>query len=103
MRRSILTLLSVFALAIAVLAPLGAAGAAETPTGLELANPTSEVAKSPNGSYIIVMKAEPLIVEFGQDGLDTKQADKARAKKDKKHDEVLAESGASAEDPRRLL
>ncbi|MCL1600377.1 MAG: S8 family serine peptidase [Actinomycetia bacterium] len=98
MRRSILTLLSVFALAIAVLAPLSAAGAAETPTGLELAAPKAEVAKSPNGSYIIVMKAEPLIVEFGQDGLDTKQADKARAKKDKKHDEVLAESGASASD-----
>jgi subtilisin family serine protease len=98
MRRSILTLLSVFALAIAVLAPLSAAGAAETPTGLELATPTSEVAKSPHGSYIIVMKAKPLIVEFGQDGLDTKQADKARAKKDKKHDVVLAESGASADD-----
>ena len=98
MRRSILTLLSVFALAIAVLAPIGAAGAAETPTGLELAALTNEVAKSPNGSYIIVMKAEPLIVEFGQDGLDTKQADKARAKKDKKHDEVLVESGASAND-----
>jgi len=98
MRRSILTLLSVFALAIAVLAPLGAAGAAETPTGLELAAPSNDVAKSPNGSYIIVMKAEPLIVEFGQDGLDTKQADKARAKKDKKHDKVLKESGASAND-----
>jgi subtilisin family serine protease len=98
MRRSILTLLSVFALAIAVLAPLGAAGAAETPTGLELASPTSDVAKSPSGSYIIVMRAEPLIVEFGQDGLDTKQADKARAKKDNKHDEVLVESGASASD-----
>jgi subtilisin family serine protease len=98
MRRSILTLLSVFALAIAVLAPIGAAGAAEAPTGLELATHTNDVAKSPNGSYIIVMKAKPLIAEFGQDGLDTKQADKARAKKDNKHDEVLVESGASADD-----
>jgi subtilisin family serine protease len=98
MRRSILTLLSVFALAIAVLAPLGAAGAAETSTGLELAAQKGDVAKSPTGSYIIVMKAEPLIVEFGQDGLDTRKADKARAKKDKKHDEVLSESGASTSD-----
>ncbi len=90
-------LLAVFALAIGVITPL-AAGAAETPTGLELAAPKNDVAKSPNGSYIVVMKAEPLIVEFGQDGLDTKKADKARAKKDKKHDEVLSESGASASD-----
>ncbi len=90
-------LLAVFALAIGVITPL-AAGAAEAPTGLELAAPKNDVAKSPNGSYIVVMKAKPLIVEFGQDGLDTKQADKARAKKDKKHDEVLADSGASASD-----
>jgi len=98
MRRSILTLLSVLALAIAVLAPIGAAGAAETPNELELAAPKGEVAKSPNGSYIVVMKAEPLIVEFGQDGLDTKKADKERKKKNKKHAEVLKDSGASASD-----
>ena len=98
MRRSILTLLSVLALAIAVLAPIGAAGAAETPNELELAAPKGEVAKSPNGSYIIVMKAEPLIAEFGQDGLDTKKADKERKKKNKKHAEVLKDSGASASD-----
>jgi len=95
--RRLMILLAVFALAIGVITPL-AAGAAETPTGLELAAPKNDVAKSPNGSYIVVMKAEPLIVEFGQDGLDTKKADKARAKKDKKHDEVLSESGASASD-----
>jgi subtilisin family serine protease len=98
MRRTFLALLSVFALAMAVLAPLGAAGAAETPTGLELAAQKGEVAKSPTGSYIVVMKDEPLIVEFGQDGLDSAGAQKERVKKDKKHDEVLAESGASASD-----
>ncbi len=33
-----------------------------------------EVAKSPNtGSYIVVMTADPLIVEFGQDGLDVQE------------------------------
>jgi len=95
--RRLLILLSVLALALAALSPVAAGAADEQPT-LELASQTSEVAKSPNGSYIIVMKAEPLIAEFGQDHLDTKQAEKARAKKDRKHDEVLEDSGASASD-----
>ena len=94
MSRRLLILLAVLALAVGVLTPV-AAGAAETPSGLELATPKGEVAKSPSGSYIVVMRAEPLIAEFGQDGLDTKKADKARDKKNKKHAEVLAESGAS--------
>ncbi len=97
MSRRLLILLAVLALAVAALSPVAAGAADEQPT-LELASQKSEVAKSPSGSYIVVMKAEPLIAEFGQDGLDTKQADKARAKKDKEHDEVLEESGASASD-----
>ena len=94
MSRRLLILLAVLALAVGVLTPV-AAGAAETPSGLELATPKGEVAKSPSGSYIVVMRAEPLIAEFGQDGLDTNKADKARDKKNQKHAEVLAESGAS--------
>jgi len=98
MRRSILTLLSVLALAIAVLAPIGAAGAADAPTGLELAVGKGEVAKSPTGSYIVVMKEAPLVAEFGQDGLDSRQAKARKAEKQKQQDRVLAESGASASD-----
>ncbi len=90
-------LLAVFALAIGVITPV-AAGAAAPQQELELAAQKGDVAKSPSGSYIVVMRAEPLVAEFGQDGLDTKQADKARSKKDKKHDEVLVESGAAASD-----
>ncbi|MEN8239233.1 MAG: S8 family peptidase [Actinomycetota bacterium] len=98
MRRSILALLSVFALALAVLAPLGAAGAADTPTELELAVGTGEVAKSPTGSYIVVMKEAPLIAEFGQDGLDSRAAKAKKADKQNKQDRVLTEAGASASD-----
>ena len=68
-------------LVVGVVTPV-AAGAAETPSDLELATPKGAVAKSPSGSYIVVMRAEPLIAEFGQDGLDTKKADKARAQQE---------------------
>ncbi len=98
MRRSILALLSLFALVIAVLAPISAAGAAETPTELELAVGKTEVAKSPTGSYIVVMKDAPLVAEFGQDGLDSAKARTRRAEKQRRQDRVLTESGASASD-----
>jgi subtilisin family serine protease len=98
MRRSILALLSLFALAVAVLAPISAAGAAETSSELELAVGKGEVAKSPTGSYIVVMKDAPLIAEFGQDGLDSRPARAAKADKQRRQDEVLTESGASASD-----
>jgi subtilisin family serine protease len=95
--RRLLILLAVLALAVAALSPV-AAGAADQQPVLDLSSQKSEVAKSPSGSYIVVMKAEPLIVEYGQDGLDSKKANAERAKKDKQHDKVLAESGASASD-----
>ncbi len=44
------------------------------------------------------MKDAPLVTEFGQDGLDSKKANAERAKKNKQHDTVLTESGASASD-----
>ncbi len=98
MRRSILALLSLFALAVAVLAPIGAAGAADAPTGLELATRKGDVAKSPTGSYIVVMKEAPLIAEFGQDGLDSRAARTRKAEKQRRQDRVLEESGAAASD-----
>ena len=98
MRRSILALLSVLALAIAVLAPIGAAGAAETQTELELAVQKGDVAKSPTGSYIVVMRSEPLVAEFGQDRLDSRAARAERATRSRQHDSVLEESGASTSD-----
>ncbi|MEN8115068.1 MAG: S8 family serine peptidase, partial [Actinomycetota bacterium] len=97
MSRRLLTLLAVLALAVGVLTPI-AAGAADTPAGLELAAQKGDVAKSPSGSYIVVMKAEPLIAEFGQDGLDSKKAKSERAKIEKSHGKVLANAGASSSD-----
>ena len=97
MSRRLLILLAVFTLAVAALSPVAAGAADQQPT-LELASQKVEVAASPSGSYIVVMKAEPLIAEFGQDGLDSRKAKAERAKKDKQHDAVLTESGASASD-----
>lgn len=98
MRRTTLTLLSLFALVLAVMAPVGSAGAAQPNAGLGLGQLKGDVAVSPTGSYIVVMNEEPLVAEFGQDGLDSKQA-KAKGKAlAKGHDKVLAEAGASASD-----
>ena len=97
MSRRLLILLAVLALAVGVLTPV-AAGAAAPQQELELAAQKDDVAKSPSGSYIVVMKDAPLVTEFGQDGLDSKKANAERAKKNKQHDTVLTESGASASD-----
>jgi subtilisin family serine protease len=96
MRRSILTLLSVFALAIAVLAPIGAAGAADPQAGLDLASQRSEVERSPSGSYIVVMSIEPLLADFDQDQLNSKPAQKKAKGFEKSHDETLEAAGVDA-------
>jgi len=98
MRRSIISLVSMFALAMAVLAPVGAVGAEGSQTGLVLAAQKGEVAKSPSGSYIVVMKSEPLIAEFGRDGLRSPEASTKRRGIEERHDRVLAEAGASSSD-----
>jgi subtilisin family serine protease len=90
-------LLSVLALALAALSPV-AAGAADPQPTLELASLSSEVAKSPSGSYIVVMKAKPLIVEYGQDGLQSNSAKKDAQGIAKGHGDVLNEVGASSSD-----
>jgi len=89
-------LLAVFALAFAVLTP--AAGATDSHPELELAIQKSDVAKSPTGSYIVVMKDEPLVAQMGQDGLQTGRARAERKKIAKKHEKVLDEAGASSSD-----
>ena len=77
MSRRLLTLLSVLALAMAVLAPAGTAGAAQDDGDLGLGN--RAVVESDTGSYIVVMEAAPLLVTEGRDRLNTKAA-KAKAK-----------------------
>ncbi len=96
MSRRTLLLIAVFALVVGILAP--ATATAGNPTDLELAAGKSEVAKSPTGSYIVVMKDAPLVAEFGQDELDSPKAEARRDEKEKKQDQVLEEVGASASD-----
>ena len=54
------------------------------------------VVESEYGSYIVVMKADPLIVEFGQDGLKSKAAEKKAKGLAKGHDKALADAGVDA-------
>ncbi len=96
MSRRLLILLAMLALVVGVLTPV-AAGAAPAPE-LELAPQKAEVAKSPTGSYIVVMAEEPLIVEYGQEGLNSRKAKADRKKIEKNHQDVLADSGASSSD-----
>jgi subtilisin family serine protease len=98
MRRTTLTLLSLFALVLAVMAPVGAAGAAQPNNGLQLGQQKGAVAVSPTGSYIVVMNEEPLLVEFGQDRLNSKQAKEKGKALAKGHDKVLNAVGASSAD-----
>ncbi len=59
--------------------------------------PTIEVAKSPTGSYIVVTKADPLVVTEGRDNLATAKADRKGRQKRAEHVELLREVGVEAE------
>lgn len=48
------------------------------------------------GRYVVIMEDEPLVAQFGQDGLDSKAADKAGKALKKGHDKALAHAGVSA-------
>jgi subtilisin family serine protease len=92
-----LTLLAVLALAVAALSPV-AAGAADPQPTLEFASQKSEVAKSPSASYIVVLKADPLIAEYGQDRLQSSKAKKDARGIAKGHEKILRDVGASGSD-----
>jgi subtilisin family serine protease len=53
------------------------------------------VVESETGSYIVVMRADPLVASIPQDDLDTPAADAQAAALEGSHDQVLAESGVS--------
>jgi subtilisin family serine protease len=55
-----------------------------------------DVTPSTTGSYIVVMKADPLVVTVGKDNLDTATADAQGAVLEASHDDVLDESGVGA-------
>ncbi|MEA2002097.1 MAG: S8 family serine peptidase [Actinomycetota bacterium] len=89
-----LTLLAVLAIAIGVLSPVSAGAASPT---VDLGGDKT-VVESQTGSYIVVMEADPLIVEFGQDGLTSKAAEKKAKGLAKGHDKALTDAGLSASD-----
>ena len=96
MNKRILVLLSVFALAMTMLAPIGAADDAAVSIGAD----SSSVLKAAEGtaSYIVVMEGDPLVITEGQDNLDTKAAKKKADKMKAAHDKALKGAGASTSD-----
>ena len=88
-----MTLFAVLGLAMAMMSPTTAGG--ETPT-VDLGGDNS-VVESEYGSYIVVMKADPLIVEFGQDGLQSNAAEKKAKGLAKGHEKALDDAGVDAE------
>ena len=94
MSRRLLILFALLALVVGALAP-AAAGAAQEDGAAALSSKV--VAESTSGSYIVVMAADPLVVDFGQDKLNTKAA-KAKGKAMAKgHDKALTSAGVSAD------
>ena len=87
-------LLAILALAVGVLTPV-AAGAEEGSVDLDGA--ITDVEKSKTGSYIVVMTADPLLVEFDQDELDSKAAAKKANGLAKGHDKALKDAGVSTD------
>lgn len=73
----------------AALCMTSAAAAPSTPGDV----PGPLVEESSTGSYIVVMKDDPLVVELGQDGLNTPEADQKRAAKKAKQDKTLKNAG----------
>ncbi|HSB86081.1 MAG TPA: S8 family serine peptidase, partial [Ilumatobacteraceae bacterium] len=85
------------ALAVAIIAPLNQATAEETaPVDTSLIGSKS-VVESETGSYIVVMRADPLVTTIAPEALNTPAADAQSAALDATHDQVLAESGVSTD------
>lgn len=87
------------ALAVAAIAPITPAGAGDPPApppGPLAGDGEKDVVASTTGSYIVVMKADPLVVTVGRDNLDTAAAGAQGAVLEETHDDVLDESGVGA-------
>ena len=83
------------ALVLAAFVPLDQATAEElAPVDNSLVG-SKAVVKSETGSYIVVMRADPLVKSIAPDALTTPAAEAKAAALDQSHDAVLAESGVS--------
>jgi subtilisin family serine protease len=90
-----LTLFAVLGLALAMMSPISAGAASST---VDLSGEPTTVTESAYGSYVVVMAADPLIAEYGQDGLDSKAAKKDAKGLKKGHEKALEAAGASSGD-----
>ena len=98
MIRTRTAILAAVALAATALVPPSAAGAqqSDTPPGGSDGDKTVQVSTS--GSYIVVMDADPLVVDFDVEDLDTPQAEAEEAAIVESHEDALVDSGADAGD-----
>lgn len=77
------------------MSPISAGAAAPT---VDLSGEPSTVTESAYGSYVVVMAADPLIAEYGQDGLGSNAAQKEAQGLKKGQEKALEKAGASAND-----
>ena len=85
------------AIALAIIVPIDQAKAqTEPPVDTSLIGSKS-VVESDTGSYIVVMRADPLVTTIAPDDLDTPSAQAQGASLEASHDAVLAESGVSTD------
>ncbi|HEX2782959.1 MAG TPA: S8 family serine peptidase, partial [Ilumatobacteraceae bacterium] len=85
------------ALVLAVVAPLGQVKAQQVPEADTSLIGSKSVVESKTGSYIVVMRADPLVTTIAADDLNTPAAEAQGAALDESHDAVLAESGVSTD------
>ena len=88
------------AIAVAAIAPMTPVAADDPPApppGPLAGDGEKDVVASTTGSYIVVMKADPLVVTVGKDNLDTATAAAQGAVLEDSHDDVLDESGVGAD------
>ncbi len=98
MTRPRTAILAAIALAATALVPPGAAGAEQSDASPGGSDGDKAVEVSTSGSYIVVMDADPLIVEFDAEDLGTAAAEAEAADIVESHDDVLEDSGADAGD-----
>ncbi len=93
MSRRLLIILSVVALAMTSLTPAGASNNARA-TGAPEFDPTSlSDGDVIPGRYVVIMDEEPLVAQFGQDGLNTRAAERAERGLKRGHEKARAAVG----------
>ncbi len=90
MRRRLLIVVAVLATAFAMSVP---AVGAQNET--QMAATPKQVAPSSNGSYIVVMQADPLVATEGKENLDSKKAKKRASELQQSHDKALTDAGVN--------